>query len=372
VLWPDSIVVDGDAIALADVVADVTIHHGRADVSDDPTASTCQLTIRDVDRAFVQAFRVGVPLVITARDGIAAPAPRFTGTVTDARLDVDDLTAIAAGRLSTLGRYPVGAVAWPAEPWSARVSRIFAEAGLAAQLELVRDPDFDPQLVARDPLTAGETTLGDYLTFLAPMVGAAVTDRMSGTILVQAIGARSLAAAAPLAPADVSYAPAWEQVLPPGNVVTVRYLGDQSASVEVRDAASVAFYGERPRTIDTTFASVADATTRANEALARGAYAHWNIPQTPILRGLQLAIGQPVTLSAMPPSSPFQPWTPIVEGWEDTIAGDEWTMLLALSDPLASGVLLPWSTVPASYLWNTIDAVVPWRDALTLDALVPG
>lgn len=370
-LWPDSVVVDGVAIALADVLADVTIHHGRADVSDDPTASTCQLVLHDVDRAFVKAFRVGVPLVVTARDGAAAAAPRFTGTVTDARLDVDELTAIAAGRLSTLARYPVGAVNWPAETWSARVARIFAEAGLASVLEVHPDPAFDPVLVARDTATAGPTTLGDYLTFLAPMVGAAVTDRTTGAILVQAIGARSLSTAAPLAPADVAYAPAWDQVLPPGNVVTVRYTGDQSEQVTVRDDTSVAFYGERPRTIDTAFASSSDATKRASSALARGAYSHWNIPQAPIVRGLQLAIGQPVTLSQMPPASPYVPWTPIVEGWEDTITGDEWTMLLSLSDPLASGLVLPWIAVPATaaYRWNTINQTTPWRAALTLDDL---
>lgn len=369
-LWPDSIVIDGDAIALADVAADVTIHHGRIGVADDPSATTCQLTLYDVTHDFARAFRVGSSLAVTARDGAGAPVPRFTGLITDAVLDVGDLTAIGAARLSTLSRYTVGEVDWPIEAWSARVTRIFTEAGLAAFLDLHADPAFDPPLAARDPLTAGPTTLGDYLAFLAPMVGAAVTDRMDGRVLVQAIGSRALAGAVSLAPADVEYAPAWTQDLPTGNIVTVRYTGDQSESVTVTDAASVAFYGERPRTIDTSFTDLVDATARANEALARGAFTHWNIPAAPILRGLSLAIGQPVELSSMPAASPFNPWTPIVEGWTDSINGDEWTMALALSDPLASGLVLPWDAVPLTgYAWNEINPATEWRDALTLDTL---
>jgi hypothetical protein len=202
------------------------------------------------------------------------------------------------------------------------------------------------------------------------MVGAAVTDRMDGTILVQAIGSRSLDGAVVLDPADVVYAPVWEQALPPANIVTVRYTGDQSERVTVRDELSIGHYGERPRTIDTTFTGSSDATRRANEALARGAFSHWDVPEAPVLRGLPLAIGQAVELAGLPAAAPFDPWTPILEGWEDTIVGADWTMRLALSDPLASGLLVPWNTVPAGELWTTIDQTVAWRDALTLDQLI--
>lgn len=371
-LWPDRIFLEdlGD-LALEDVLADVTIHHGRTDVADDPTATTCQIVLRDVAYSFVRAFDVGQRLDVSARDGAAPPIRRFTGRVTDARLDVDELVVIATGKLSTLGRYRLGGSGvWPEESWSARVTRAFTEAGIAAELELYVDPDFDPLLAARDSATAGETNLRDYLAFLAPMVGAAVTDRVDdGRILVQALGARSLDNATPLDPADVLYAPAWEKVLPSSNVVTVRYTGDQSESVTVADELSVEMYGELPSTLDTTFVNAADATTRANQRLARSAFPHWNISEAPLIRALELSIGQPVTLSQMPPSSPSDPWTPIVEGWTDTITRDDWTMTLALSDPLESGLGLLWEDVPAPDLWNTIAASVAWSQALTLEDL---
>jgi len=369
-LWPSQVTVAGQTIALADVLADVTIHHGRTDVFDDPSPSTCQIVIRDVDRAFVKAFQVGQTLTVQAQDGAGAPVSRFTGWITDADLDVDDLTAIAVSLLGRLSLYTIGASTWPIETWSARVTRCFQEAGLSSSLDLRAAP-FDPPLAARDPATAGTTTLADYLNFLAPQVGAAIADTPDGKILVQAIGARSISSRFALDPALVAYAPAWHMVLPRGNIVTVRYTGDQSQSVTVRDDASVALYGERRSTQDTSFTQTADATTRANQLLARGAYARWNILEAPVLAGLALAVGTPVDLSSMPAASPFDPWTPVLEGWTDRIDGDDWTMTLALSDPLSSGLTLPWNGVPVdpAYQWNTIDPQTPWKDALTLDAL---
>jgi len=368
-LWPDSIVLDGQPIALADVLADVTIHAGRSDVSDEPTASTCQLTIHGVDGTFTRAFRTGSSLAVTVTDGTSS-RPRFTGRITDARLDVDELTAIAAGPLSTLSQHTIGTTGvWPIETWSARVTRAFTEAGRQGELVLVPDTGFDPQLAARDSSTAGPTKLSDYLAFLAAMVGAAVADLPDGRMLVQAIGARTLANAIVLDPADVAYAPGWEQILPAGNIVTVRYTGDQSQSVTVQDQASIGLYGERPVTIDTAFVNQSDALNRANQRLARSAYSHWNIPEAPVLRGLDLTVGEPVELTEMPAASPFTFWTPILEGWTDELSRDEWTMRLALSDPLASGLIFPWEDVDPADLWNTINQTVAWRDAISPEAL---
>ena len=78
-----------------------------------------------------------------------------------------------------------------------------------------------------------------------------IADKPDGRIIVQAIGARTLGAGYPLDPAEVAYAPVWVEELPRGNIVTVRYTGDQSESVTTQDATSIALYGERSETIDT-------------------------------------------------------------------------------------------------------------------------
>jgi hypothetical protein len=370
-LWPAAIELDDVAIPLGELVADLVLHRGRDSVSSEPTADTLQVTIHDVARDFVRAFDVGQSLRLTVSDGGAPAVPRFAGRVTDARLDDDQLTVIGTGPIATFRELAIGASSWPAESWSARVLRAFTEAGLAASLDLRPDPELDPILAPRDSETAGATTLGDYVAFLAPMIGALVADQPDGTTLVQAIGARTLDAAIELEPGDVAYAPVWEEQLPSGNIVTVRYQGDQGASVTVQDDASIEHYGRRPITIDTTFQAEADATARARSALNRSAYSHWEIAGAPLLRGLDLPLGEAVILSGLPGWAPFEPWTPLVEGWTDTISGSSWRMELALSDPLVSGLTLSWESIPIDplYLWSTIDPATAWADALTLDDL---
>lgn len=366
-----SITLEGIAQPFADVLASVTIRHGRVDVFDSPSPATCQLTFLDRPFSVTHPFRIGGTLVVNARDGAAAPKPRFTGTVTDASLDDNDLTIIAAGLLSRLPQYTVGLVDYPAEAWSARIARVFAEAGLAAKLLLQAPPAAaDPPLAARVAATDGATTLDQMLGELADDVGAAIADTPDGKILVQAIAARTLSSLTLLDPALVAYVPAFVQVLPVANVVTVAYVG---GSVTQSDAPSVARFGTRPQAITTRISSSASASARAAERLARVANPHWNMPSAPVLVGLDLAIGAAVEVTDLPPGSPYPTWTPVLEGWQDTITsdGDElaWTMELALSDPLASGLTLPWNAVPTAYRWNTINPTVAWKDALQLGDL---
>jgi hypothetical protein len=366
-----SVTLDGIAQPLDGVLASVTIRHGRVDVFDSPSPSTCQLTLLDRPFSVTHSFRIGGVLVVNAADGAGAPKPRFTGKITDASLDDNDLTVIAVGMLSTLTQYTVGLVDYPSEAWSARITRVFAEAGLAASLVLQAPPAAaDPVLAARVAATAGPETLDDMLGELADNVGAAIADTPDGRILVQAISARTLDSLYMIDPDVVAYVPAFVQVLPSANSVAVVWTGGTQTAT---DPASIARYGQRPTpplTITTTITTAPAAAARAVERVARTANPHWNMPSAPVLVGLDLAIGQAVEITELPPSAPYDPWTPIVEGWQDTIASDgvelDWTMELALSDPLASGLTLPWNAVPAADKWNTIDPVTAWSDALTL------
>jgi hypothetical protein len=371
ILAVTSITLDGVALDLDDVLADVTIRHGRAGYFDSASPSTCQIELLGVGRAFTRPFRLGSELIVNATDG-STVAPQFTGRLTDADLVGDELTAIAVGRLRTLSGYTVGAVAYPEEAWSARVARAFAEAGLGAVLELEVGA-FDPVLVARP---AEPVSLAAMLDELAETVESAVADRPDGRILVQALNARTGAGTVALDPAEVAYAPAWEMRLPAANVVTVDY-GEPAASVSSRDASSVALYGPIAATITTDIKGAGDATTVVFNRLARSAYARWTIPAAGLLFGRRLPIGKPVGLSSLPPAAPFPSWAPVLEGWTDRIVSDGeklvWTMELALSDPLLSGLTLAWQAIPAdaAHRWNTINPAVAWLDALTLTDLDP-
>jgi hypothetical protein len=376
VIAPDSLVVDGAAIPLAGVLAELTIRHGRADVFDSPTAASFQATLLDRSHAFVKAFRTGASLVFNARDGAGAPFPRFTGRVTDATLEVDDLAITAIGPYASLATRRVGAVDYPQEAWSARIARIFADAGVnPGAYVLEPDPDFDPVVAARPHDVGDLPTLPEVLEDAAATVGCAIADLPDGRTLVQALGSRVYANQFPLDPAQVEYAPAWTLALPGANIVTVAYAA--GGSITKQETPSVALYGPRSETLTTAIVDANLAGIRCTERLARAAYPHWQVPSAPSLIPLDLRIGRQLILSSTPAAAPFDPWFPVLEGWTDVISADadglDWRMELNLSDPLLSGVTIPWNAVPltAAYHWNTINQAVAWKDALTLDSLAP-
>jgi hypothetical protein len=363
------ITIDGTPLDLDGILADVVIRHGRAGYFDSPSPSTAQLTLLGVTHHVTRPFRLGSTLVVYATDG-TAEAARFTGRFTDATLDGDRLSAIAVSAFRLLSGYTVGATDYPSENWSARVQRAFADAGIASALLLQAGP-VDPRLRARP---ADPVALDSYLGDLVASVPAAIADTPDGRVLVQAISSRSLAAGVELDPAEVTYTPEWSIKLPGANIVTITY-GDPEATLTRRDDGSVSLYGPIPVDLRTELADLDAAEAAAAQRLAADAYSHWNILGLELLVGRGLPVGTPLFLGSLPASAPFDPWTPILEGWTDHVVSDgdelDWTMELALSDPLLSGLTLPWLAVPAEMTWQTINQAVVWSDALTLDDLEP-
>lgn len=403
-MWPTSVTIAGADVPLDVVLADCVIRQGRVSIDDGPVASSTQLRLENVTRAYSRAFTVGVSLAVLVDD-----APRFTGTITDAELDDDVLTVIGVGVLATLSRYLIGAGDWPSELWSDRVRRAFAEAGIPELLALESDGDFDPLLVARlgtidAPLEP--VTLYDYVQTLANDVGAAVVDTPDGRILVQVIGSRQpstvvewqqvprtlawtaalgtwqdatdLANIVPDYPSgaseidssDVLYVPAWAQELTLENETTVT-LGDGETTSTATNAPSVEAFGSYPAAITTELALAADGERRAGDRVERRGFPRWTIPAVTLLRGYELRVGRQVILTDFPPSSPFATWSPVVEGWTDTISGDDWTTELAVSDPQLSGLLLVWQNVPPALAWLAVPVSVRWLDATELSDLYP-
>jgi hypothetical protein len=376
-VWIHSIRLDGVELELDAVLASCSIIHGRSAIYDEPTASTCSITLRDPSRAFTRAFQVGADLAIDIDANSGRPgtpphiAPRFRGRVSDASLDDPDLTVTGAGRLAELRRAgSVNTEAWPAQSWSARVETLLDTAGVTDYV-VWRDPLYDPLL---EPPPEADISIGAYLAELAQTVGAAVYDDIDGTIVVQAIGRRLFdnQVPIPLDPLDVLYSPVWKQALDVTNSVSVLYGPDRQTSASVSDPASADRYGASRVEIPTTIADVDDARARAQLRLDRGAYPTWTLDPVHLLWADDHApfeLGRRVHLPNLPASAPFPSWTPVLEGWVDRVDGDTFAMDLLVSDPVASGFYARWLDGGAATQWAQLAPALAWRDVFTADQI---
>ena len=368
--WITVVRLDGVALDLAGVIADVTVRHGRAGAADPPQASSATVTLWPVTRELTGSFRVGVSLELRASSP-AGEWPLFMGRVSDAEVNGSTLSIVAAGILANASRVELDLTGWALEPWSARAARLFAATPFAGTVQA--DPTFDPLVEVPVVSSTDRLTFDSYAQSLRDDVGAAIVDQPDGTLLAQALGARAtLGAVHALDPAKVLYSPRWVQALEVVNRVGVQYGPDSAPALVVStDSASIGLYGRRYGDLQTRLHASADATTRATQALSRAAYPRWVMPDALVLEPIPgLAVGDRVVLTDLPPGSPFPSWTPVVEGWTDELAGGprSWTQALALSDPLLSGLSLAWSQLPASGLpWNAVNPSLQWFEANSLD-----
>jgi hypothetical protein len=373
-----SITLDGVALDLSTVVADVTIRHGRAGYFDSPNAATCQLTLTGVSRAVSSAVTLARPLIVNVTDGTTT-FPRFTGKTTDANLDGDALSLVAVGELSRLEMVMVGVHYFNPGNWSQRVKDLFQYSGYSGRY-VVATPKTDPYMPFMDVVANEQPTLADALNDLLPFMGAALVDLPDGRLMVQAASSRTTASAANIPPADVLYAPGWVMVLPGANDVTLTYsngLGDQLPMNEF-DWNSMQRFGDRVLKMDTPSTESTAVDTLALEMVHRQAWPKWVIEEATLLKGYVLSIGQPVRLSGFPAAAPHSSWVGIVEGWTDHIYSDgsilRWTTDVSLSDPALSGIgeqPITWNDTPTDITWSNMNQVTAWNDALDVDDLYP-
>jgi hypothetical protein len=359
--------IGGRNLNLAGVTASVTIRFGRVDPTDAPTPSSISLEL--IDLADAHPINCGDLIEV---DLIGA-VPRFRGWVTDLAQpwdsDTGTLELIGSGNLARIYRRKIGNADWPQESWSARVARVFADAEWTA---------YTVQTGADNPLVASrlasETTLGAELENLATTASAAIVDLPDGSILVQAMTARQ-AITTPvlvLPPELVLFAPAWSQSLDVVNITDVSYgtIEDQH-TVTSRNDSSVTRYGERSASVGSTFALAADATTFGAAMVNRRGFPHWLVPTIQLAGLITPAIGALVMLRDLPAGSPVgSQWQPVCEGWVDTLEGDAWLTMLQVSDPIRSGMTLPWRNLPSDLIWQAVAPACTWADSYDLNHLL--
>jgi len=362
-------------IDLGYVLASVSIRHGKDSVDGGVQAATATLAFRAIPRAELKLWTVGSTLTVDD----TASRRLFTGTITDSTVTDDDprtdavLTVIATSTLELAGRRQVAGHAWPAEGWGARVARILSEANLTGS---VQAPSPDVPIAATKP-EEGSTT---YASMDALQALNAALDDVAGTafelgdgsIVVQAYeGRQGRYPLLTLDPSLVLFSPDWHQVLDVKNRIVMGY-GYGAGSVTVDEPDSQARYGLRwTGLFDSGLADAATANSRALDWLDRNAWPRWELSSVTLLAPQALNVGQLVELTELPASAPFAAWNAVIEGWTDTLEGPDWTQEVVLSDPIESGLALPWQDVPPTIRWTDVVPTCRWADAYNLANFVP-
>jgi len=375
-LWIGAVRLGGFLIDLGYVLASVTIRHGRDAVDGPIQAATASLAFRAIPRSELKLWTVGTSLTVDDSNGRRL----FTGTLSDTTLR-DDAAAldavfsvVAVSTLSLAGLRQVGGHAWPAELWGARVARILQEANIAGTVQ-APSPDVPIAATKADPDSGGYAS-SDALTALNDAlvdVEGTAFELGDGSVVVQAFeGRRDRYPYLTIDPSLVLFSPDWAQTLDVKNRIVLGY-GYGDGSVTVDEPASQQAYGLRwTGAFDSGLADAGAANARALKWLDRNAWPRWALSSVTLLDPLDLNVGQLVALVNLPDSAPFSDWNAVIEGWVDVLEGPDWTQEVLLSDPIESGLGLPWQDVPSTLTWSTVDPACKWADAYNLGNLIPG
>lgn len=372
----------------------VSIAHGRADATSQPDPATASLELVATDRSIVDMLTINATVTVDAKFGDGDTVRRFEGTITDvaiawADVDVANVSVTAASPVAMLGRTFIGDTPWPAEDDGARAEHILSGSGVpVGQIDpgtvnvLARDVDKQPCL--------------SLLQDLAKDCGGMAWHTRDGLICyADNEHRRNTPTSIILDACQILMSPKWEQTTNGlVNDVTVAYglapEGEEQPTFRRVNQQSIDAYGLMAVSDATQLADLADATTRAEVAVARGAFPAWNIPEVPvnlsvpqldeaatrILLGLEQH--DLISVTGLPSQGPASTATLWVEGWAETISAvgatgaGSWEIVYAVTDYCRTSAFVQWDDVPPAATWDTIDPSLTWDHAYCIGPIAPG
>jgi hypothetical protein len=393
----------GVALDLSDVEYQVNVQHGRNGVTNQPEASTAQITIRGTSGVTAQ---MSDPVVIQAYG-----FDRFTGEISD--LTITHLsttpptaitTVIAMGNLAKLGLRQTTDTSYPHETVRERAEKILTDGGLTYL-------NGGSDTLELHSLSSSQTDLQPVLNALAELAewsGATYFDTPEGLIAFESYGTRGLTAFAAtwqslvepwtfysqswdsfpttiqsyeFPSSGVIWSPTWNQTLEALiNDVTVTYGSTGQNEEQSDDSASIALYGRRAYTLDTRLRNSGDASSRAGSILTAQANPLWNMGQISVYvdllgttdrdRVLALVNGATVTVPNLPEPAPYSSFQGIVEGWGETYTPGQHVITFTISDPRYSYQTVPWNLVDGALEWGDVNPTVAWYNVVNADDLI--
>jgi len=161
------------------------------------------------------------------------------------------------------------------------------------------------------------------------------------------------------------------------NDIYINYGNNFGSQETATDATSIAIFGYKGETINTTLKNAVDAQAQADRYIALRSYprALLNSITFPITNSeiddtdrdalLGIFIGQPLRITDLPVQiAPTEQFEGYVEGWRWSIRFNELFLTINLSPIEFSQVALQWEQVSASEAWNTLSGTLTWENAI--------
>jgi hypothetical protein len=159
------------------------------------------------------------------------------------------------------------------------------------------------------------------------------------------------------------------------NDIIINYGSNFGLEKTASSASSIALYGYKGESIQSTIHSAVDAQAVADRYIAQRAF-----PQ-PVFQSitfpitnpeidnsdrdalLGVFIGQPLNIQNLPAQISGGEFEGYVEGWRWSTRFNELFLTINLSPVSYSQVAMRWNTVPVGEAWNTLSAILTWENA---------
>jgi hypothetical protein len=159
------------------------------------------------------------------------------------------------------------------------------------------------------------------------------------------------------------------------NDVYVNYGNNYGSQKTAISTASIALYGYKSESLNTTLHSAVDAQAVADRYITQRAYPYpvfdsITFPMTsPELSDanrdalLGVFMGMPVNIQNLPVQISGGQFEGYVEGWRWSTGYKELFLTINVSPVSFSQVAMRWNTVPVGERWNTLSAILTWENA---------
>jgi hypothetical protein len=359
-------------------LADVQVSYGRTSVWEQARSSYARISILNTTNTDY-IFEMNQVVAIKVKNVAGTDVTIFTGKITSVDNSLAGSgtigtnaiqTITAVGPFSQMSRKIIGSSNWAKEMDTARMTRIFNDAGQT--IDVVDTPAIyefairhgspvDAYSIAAS--TAQEAFGYIYETNLGK-VGFANESRR--TLDVQANGYKVIPNGHILW-GNVSSQKTLADIL---NNLTLTY---HSGSKTATDATSIADFGQVDGSISTTLHNASDAQTQADRYVTLRAYPRTSLSSFTIpvnatnisdaLRDfyISMSMGEPIEITNLPIALKNTDYRGFVEGYTFSINQYEMILTLNTTDYTYSFTPTRWQDVSAALTWNGVGAAVQWN-----------